>query len=62
MGIPPPLFGPSRAKFNENQKNGSVSFFVSLISIDLQKTKKFCHTVSEQTGYGRTDGRTTVIP
>ena len=46
MGTPP-LFGPSRAKFNENKKNGSVSFFVSLISIDLQKRKKFCRMVFE---------------
>ena len=48
MGTPPPfLANPGRIQFNENKKNGSVSFFVSLTSIDLQKTKKFCHTVSE---------------
>ena len=55
----PPLFGPSRAKFNENQKNGSVSFFVSLISIDLKKKKNsVIRFPSKLVTDGRTHGRT----
>ena len=58
MGTPP-LFGPSRAKFNENQKNGSVSFFVSLISIDLQKKKilSYGFRVNWLRTHGRTDAQ-----
>ena len=63
LKVSPPLFGPSGAKFNENKKNGSVSFLVSLISIDLQKKiNSVIRFPSKLVTHGRTHGRTTLIP
>ena len=59
MGIPPPFLPPPGQNSMKIKKNGSVSFFVSLISIDLQKKKNsVIRFPSKLVTHGRTHGRT----